>query len=112
MTVLESRLKLTKIQTSYLVEDKGLFVSKANEIIDLLNGVHGDFEMEVINAREISIKNETACPCFNQFKADGCSLVEELINNILNDYNRRFSAKFIQCSKSGSNCCELLMKFD
>lgn len=94
---------------TYSKEDKELFNYVALDILKMLNDVNGDFLINVISEREISLRNVTACPCFNEFKTDGCGVVEELVNEICNDFDNRFSANFISCSKDGHSCCELLL---
>ena len=90
-------------------EKNSSFLVFAQETLELLN-VKGDFEINVINDRMIILRNETACPCYNEFKADGCAVVEELINEIANQHHKSFTANFISCSKDKQSCCELLLQ--
>ncbi len=98
-------------EPDFIIDDKKKFLYCTGEILELLNGVYGDYTRNVINDRTISLKNKTACPCYNKLKVDGCAVVEELINDVINDYDKRFTASFISCSKDNQQYCELLMKF-
>jgi len=113
MQVLETKLfgLDNRPEPDFVIDDKKMFLSCAQEVQDLLNNLNGDYLLNVINDRAIILKNQTACPCFNKLSINSCAVVEELLNDIINEYDKRFTASFIKCAKNDQQFCELLIKF-
>ena len=102
----------TLTYTRLLDEDEEKFEVFAQETCGLLNNKgRGDFVIRRINDRKIILRNETACPCYNEFKINGCAIIEDVVNDIGYDICKRFSARFVSCSKKKQSCCEMLLEF-